>query len=93
MNREQLTLLLEKGDLGSISEGEWQELPEGRHLTVHVSHPGGALAMSHTRAVFFDGDQLVGKNERGELFIVATADVFAFSLSPEKSGNRQAGFR
>lgn len=91
MTLEELKSVLGAG--GATSEGEWEQLPEGRAVTLHVACNGVGLTVARVVAVKFASPLLHAKTSRDELFVVSTADVFACALDAGGvQGGRKAGF-
>ena len=71
------------------------ELEEGRRLTLHVAHAGVGLVVSKISRVTMTDGLVRARTERGELFVLAVADVFAAGVEGTKSPSgqtRKAGF-
>ncbi len=91
MTLEELKSVLTAG--GASSDGEWEQLPEGRAVTLHVACNGVGLTVSRVVAVKFASPLLHAKTSRDELFAASTADVFACALDAGSvQGGRKAGF-
>lgn len=71
----------------------WWTTDEGRHMTLYASFAGSSLTISRIEALRHEGEQLHAKTVRGELYVVALADVFAAQVEGQpKAGGRRAGF-
>jgi hypothetical protein len=73
----------------------WTSLPEGNTMTLHVAHDGAAMTISRIEALRQDGELVVARNPKRELFVVVRTDVFAVALEGEASAGkvvRRAGF-
>lgn len=90
MTLEELKSVLAAAEV--THEGEWAELPEGRTATVHVACNGVGLPISRVTALKFVSPLLHAKTSREELFVVSTADVFAFAVDLGSHHGRKAGF-
>ena len=90
MTLEELKSVLAAAEV--THEGEWAELPEGRTATVHVACNGVGLSISRVTALKFVSPLLHAKTSREELFVVSTADVFAFAVDLGSHHGRKAGF-
>jgi hypothetical protein len=94
MTGEHLDAILKLAGGKSDKEG-WHALPDGSSLTLHVAHDGAGMTISRIDAVRQDGELVVARNPRRELFIVARGDVYAVALEGEMGSGkvaRRAGF-
>jgi hypothetical protein len=94
MTGEHLDAILKMAGGKSDKEG-WHALPDGGSLTLHVAHGGAGMTISRIEAVRQDGELLVVRNARRELFMVARGDVYAVALEGEVGAGkvaRRAGF-
>lgn len=73
-------------------DGEWNHLPEGKTMTVHVASGGVGLAVSRVGALRIVAPQLQLRTSRDELFVVSLADVFACAIDQAGNQARKAGF-
>ncbi len=73
------------------TKDEWK-LVEGA-LTLYVAHDGVALTVSRVETIRVDGELVVAKTHKGEVYSVAREDVFAVQAdaSPGQT-SRRAGF-
>lgn len=91
MTLEELRSVLTAG--GATSDSEWEQLPEGKTATLHVACNGVGLSVARVTSVKFASPLLHAKTSRDELFVVATADVFACAFDAGGvQGGRKAGF-
>lgn len=91
MTLEELKSTLVAG--GATSDGEWEQLPEGRTATLHVACSGVGLSVARVTSVKFVSPLLHARTSRDELFVVASADVFACAFDAGGvTGGRKAGF-
>lgn len=72
--------------------GEWQELPDGKLLTLHLASSGVGLGVTKIEALKVHGNQIHARNSRGDLFAFSLADVFACNVDFGESRGRKAGF-
>jgi hypothetical protein len=73
----------------------WIVLPEGNTMTLHVAHAGAGMTIPRVEALRLDGELVVARNPKREVFAVLRADVFAAALEGEPSAGkvvRRAGF-
>lgn len=90
MTLEELKSVLSAG--GAINDGEWDCLPEGRTVTLHVACSGVGLTVARVVAVKFASPLLHARTSREELYVVSTADVFACAFDAGGVQGRKAGF-
>lgn len=91
MTLEELKSTLVAG--GATSDGEWEQLPKGRTATLHVACSGVGLSVARVTSVKFVSPLLHARTSRDELFVVASADVFACAFDAGGvTGGRKAGF-
>ncbi len=94
MTGDHLEAILKLAGAKSDKDG-WASLPEGNTMTLHVAHDGAAMTISRIEALRQDGELLVARNPKRELFVVVRSDVFAVALEGEASAGkvvRRAGF-
>lgn len=90
MNSEELGAALKLVD-AQIGD-DWQDLPEGKTLTLHAASNGVGLSLSRVVALRLVAGQVQTRNMKGDLSAVAAADVFACTLDGGSSRSRKAGF-
>jgi hypothetical protein len=94
MTGEHLDAVLKLAGAKSEKDG-WHALPDGSTLTLHIAHDGAGMTISRIDAVRQEGDLIVVRNPKRELFIVARGDVYAVALEGEVGAGkvvRRAGF-
>jgi hypothetical protein len=94
MTGEHLDAVLKLAGAKSEKDG-WHALPDGSTLTLHIAHDGAGMTISRIDAVRQEGDLMVVRNPKRELFIVARGDVYAVALEGEVGAGkvvRRAGF-
>jgi hypothetical protein len=93
MTGEHLDAALKMAGAKGDKEG-WQNLPEGSTLTLHVSHDGVGMTISRIDALRQDGELVIARNPKRELFVIVRSDVYAVALEGEAGGKvvRRAGF-
>ncbi len=94
MTGDHLEAILKLAGAKSEKDG-WQGLPDGAMLTLHVAHDGASMTVPRVEAVKQDGELVLARNARRELFIVVRTDVFAVALEGEQAAGkvvRRAGF-
>lgn len=70
----------------------WQQLPEGRQLTVHLASGGVGLTISRITRVRTEGPQVEVRTLRDETFVFVLPDAFACAYEDSGSKSRRAGF-
>ncbi len=79
-------------DLAQSSEEDgWRVLQE-RTMSVHVARGGVGLNVTRVDRIRLEGAHVQLGTQRGELSVVALADVFALSLDAAQGKGRKAGF-
>jgi len=91
MTDDHLGALITAAEAKKEKDG-WFALPEGRHLTLHAAFNGASLNISRVAGLKRDGDLVHARTVKGEVFIVALADVFAGAVEAPASTSRKAGF-
>ena len=91
MNQEHLSAVLATANVQPDKDG-WATLEGDRTLTLYVANQGVSLNISRIEALRSEGPLLVARNQRGETFVLALADVFAAAVEGAKSAARLAGF-
>jgi hypothetical protein len=94
MTGDHLEAILKVAGAKSEKDG-WQALPDGATMTLHVAHDGASMTVPRIEAVKQDGELVIARNSRRELFIVVRGDVFAVALEGEPAAGkvaRRAGF-
>jgi hypothetical protein len=67
--------------------------PEGKLLTLYVASGNSTLSVQRIEAVKQDQALIHARTKKGELFVLALADVFAGAVEETQgSSNRKAGF-
>lgn len=75
-------------------EGEHQ-LGDGRRLTLYAGHDGASLTVTRVEGLrLLEDGTVVARNDKGDRFFVALADVFAVAAegSGTTASSRKAGF-
>jgi len=94
MTGEHLDAILKMAGAKSDKDG-WHALPDGSTVTLHVGHDGAGMTISRIDALRQDGELLVARNPKRELFVVVRSDVYAVALEGETGPGkvvRRAGF-
>ena len=94
MTADHLEAILKLAGAKTDREG-WASLPDGATMTLHVAHDGAAMTVPRIEALRQDGELVVARNARRELFIIVRTDVFAVALEGEPAAGkvvRRAGF-
>ena len=74
------------------SEHGWIEVPEHRHITLHVSHNGVGLTVSKVETVSVRDEVVRVQTRKGERYQLLLDDVFAAAMEAPQDGERKAGF-
>ncbi len=61
-------------------------------MTLYASFAGSSLTVSRIEALKVDGPRVTARTVRGELYVLALADIFAGQVEPQVQGARKAGF-
>ncbi len=92
MTEEHLTALLAAAEAKKDDKG-FLRVGEGRTLTLYVASTAATLTVSKVEAVKHERELLHARTTKGELFILALADVYAGAVDASPSaGGRKAGF-
>ena len=75
----------------SPKEG-WQQLPEGRQLTIHLASGGVGLTISRITRVRAEGPHVEVRTLRDETFVFVLSDAFACAFEDSGAKARRAGF-
>lgn len=70
----------------------WWMAQDGRHMTLYASFGGSSLTVARIEALRGEGQHVTARTVRGELYVLAVADLFAGQVEPETQGSRRAGF-
>jgi hypothetical protein len=94
MTGEHLEAILKLAGAKAEKDG-WIALPEGNTMTLHVAHDGAGMTIPRIDALRLDGELVVARTPKREVFAVHRADVFAAALEGEPAAGkvvRRAGF-
>ena len=94
MTKEELDQALKALSGKADKEGAWS-VPEGTSLTVYAAHDGGTLSVSRVESVRAEGELVLVRTYKKEIYALVRSDVFALAnegqgLSP--TARRPAGF-
>ena len=92
MTEEHLAAVLGAAEAKKDGAG-WQKTGEGRLISLHVAVNGAGLSVGKIEAVRVDKGLLKARTVKGEVYVIALADVFAGAVEAPASEGRQAGFR
>ena len=92
MTEEHLAALLGAAEAKKDGSG-WQKPAEGRLISLHVAANGTGLSVGKIEALRAEKGLLKARTVKGELYVLALADVFAGAVEAPPSEGRQAGFR
>jgi len=94
MTGEHMDAILKLAGAKGDKDG-WHTLPDGATMTLHVGHGGVGMTISRVDAVRQDGELVVARNPKSEVFVVSRADVYAVALEGDAGSGkvaRRAGF-
>ena len=94
MTEAMYTTVLQKAEAKKGKDGS-AELPEGRTLSLYVSHDGATMTVSRIVSVKLEQGGIVdARDTKGECYVLALDDVFAASITggSKDSPGRKAGF-
>lgn len=91
MTDEHFAAFIAAAEAKKDKEG-WWTAQDGRLMTLYASFAASALTVSRVEALRVDGDRVTARTVRGELYMLALADVFAGQVEPQVQGSRRAGF-
>jgi hypothetical protein len=94
MTREELEQALKSLGAKNDKEGFWN-VPENTTYTVYVSHDGGTLTVTRVEAVRGEGELVLARTSKKELFALVRSDVYALATegqSGSSAARRPAGF-
>ncbi len=90
MNAQELEAALSLAE--AKAEGDWQHLPEGKTMTLHVASNGVGLSVTKIKALRLAGTQVHTRNDKDDLCVVVATDVFACTVDAGGTRGRKAGF-
>jgi hypothetical protein len=93
MTREELDHALKALSAKADKEG-FHTMPEGTTLTLYASHDGGTLTVSRVDSVKSEGDLVLARTHKKELFVMVRSDLFALGTEGQnaQTTRRTAGF-
>lgn len=91
MTEEHLTALLTAAEAKKDEKG-FLRTAEGRTLTLYVASSAANLTVSKVEALRPEKGLLHARTVKGELFVLAIADVYAGAVEAPSTGTRKAGF-
>lgn len=91
MTKEHLEALLSAATVSKGSDG-WQDVAPGRHLTLYAAVNGVSLTVSRVTAVRVGAGLLHTRTQRGEVYVLSLADLFAGAIDEPAEQGRKAGF-
>lgn len=97
MTRDHLDAILTSARFKADPEREGWEIPPDRaSLALYLAHDGVALTANRIEALKRDGELLYARSQKGEVFAVTLADLFAVSVDESHGegakNTRRAGF-
>jgi hypothetical protein len=91
MTEQHLSALLTVAEAKRGTDG-WAKAPEGCHLTLHVAFNGASLTVSRVEAVRSEAGLVKARTGKGDVYVLALADIFAGAVDAPSSAGRKAGF-
>jgi len=91
MTEEHLTALLNAADAKKDDKG-WVAASDGRLFTLYVAYGGASMSVGRVDAVRVEGKLLHARTSKGELYLLALADVYAGAIEGPTATSRKAGF-
>ena len=91
MTNQHLAELLAAAEAEEDDDG-WACAGQGRLITLHAASGGASLTVSRIEALRVDGGLVKARTVRGEMYLLALADVFAGAVETSASSARRAGF-
>ena len=93
MTDEMFSAVLETAGAKNDKDG-WSALPDGRLMTLYVSHNGVPLTISKVEALKTSKRIVWARSSKGETFLLSLDDLFATALDrgSEAAAGRKAGF-
>ncbi len=91
MTNEHLSAILAAADAKAASDG-WSSVDGDRTLTLYVASGSTSMNVTKVEAVRREGDLVYARSQRGEVYVLALADVYAGSVEAPKAAARTAGF-
>lgn len=92
MTEEHLAALLATAEAGKKDKEGYQNLPEGRHVTLYVAFGGANLSVSRISGLKRAGDLVYARTVKGEEYLLSLADLYAGAVEPQANAARKAGF-
>jgi len=93
MTKEMFQAMVTRAECSDADSGR-SALPDGRSMTLYLSRDGASLQVSRVSELKLDGGIIEAIDHKGELFMLALADLFAASVTGGSKENpaRKAGF-
>ena len=93
MTEQMFQAIITSAECDDDDEG-MSRLPAGRTMTLYAGHEGVSLQAGRIVAASLQDGIVKARNSKGEMFVLALADLFAASLSGGTDGaeSRKAGF-
>ena len=91
MTEEHLAALLAAVEAKKNDKG-WSVASEGRSLTLYAAYNGASLTVSRVEALRSEQKLLYARTKKGEVFVLALADVYAGAAEESPAASRKAGF-
>jgi len=93
MTKEMFDAMIARAECRDANGGR-SEVPDGRSMTLYLSRDGASLQVSRVTELSLNDGIIEAIDKKGELFMLALADLFAASVSGASKENpaRKAGF-
>ncbi|MCA9593083.1 MAG: hypothetical protein KC776_07225 [Myxococcales bacterium] len=92
MTEDHLASLLSLAEAAKKDKEGFQALPDGRHMTLYAAFNGASLTVSRVSAIKRDGELVQARTVKGEVYLLAVADLFAGAVESATVSARKAGF-
>ena len=91
MTDDHFSALLSAADAKKDGTG-WMRTAEARLISLHLASNGASLSVGRIEAVKLDKGLVRARTVKGEVYVLALADVFAGAVEAPASEGRKAGF-
>ena len=91
MTEEHLAALLAAIEAKKNDKG-WAVASEGRSLTLYAAFAGASLTVSRVEAIRIEQTLVHARTKKGEVYVLALADLYAGAAEESPTTTRKAGF-
>jgi len=91
MTENHLCALLNAAQAKKDSDG-WSKPADGRLISLHAAANGASLSVGRIEALKVEKGLVTARSVKGEVYVLALADIFAGAVEPPASEGRRAGF-